>query len=208
MTKLDLTDLFPTPIASAQLAGADLREDLAQAIWMLEDGDEAGARWCAENGYDGYTSYASLDDLPLRASAFGALKTELDALAKAFAARLNWDMGAHVLRLDSMWVNVLGEGASHSGHIHPGSVISGTVYVEMPEGAGALKFEDPRLGLMQAAPPMETEAPERAKRFVYRTPSEGTVLMWESWLRHEVMSNRSEEARLSISFNYGLVPKA
>lgn len=206
MTKLDLKDLFPTPMATAELQGTDLRAELAEAIWMLEEGDEAGASWCEENGYDGYTSYASLDDLPVRAPAFGALKAELDHLAAEFAARLHWDMGAHTLRLDGMWVNILGEGASHSGHIHPGSVISGTVYIDMPDGAGALRFEDPRLGFMQAAPPMQTEVPEAARRFVYRTPAAGTVLLWESWLRHEVMANRSAQPRLTVSFNYGLVP--
>lgn len=206
MSELNIATYFATPIAQAQLGQADLVAALREAIWMLEDGDEAGGRWCDEQGYDGYTSYASLDDLPVRAPAFGALKLELDVLAHAFAKQLHWDLGAHHLRLDSMWVNILGESGAHSGHIHPGSVISGTVYVDMPKGAGAIRFEDPRLGLMQAAPPMHTDLPDSARRFIYLTPKAGTVLVWESWLRHEVMANRSEDPRLSVSFNYGLVP--
>lgn len=187
------------------LTEVGLIDALRQAIWMLEDGDKAGKRWCEEEGYDGYTSYASLDDLPLRAPAFAALKLELDALAIVFANQLGWDLSAHKLRLDSMWVNILGEGGAHSGHIHPGSVISGTVYVDMPDGAGALRFEDPRLGLMQAAPPMTDGLPDALRRFIYRTPAPGAVLLWESWLRHEVMPNKGEDPRLSVSFNYGLV---
>jgi len=208
MSELEEIRLFATPIVSASLQGAHLREDLAGAIWMLEEGDIAGARWCEENGYDGYTSYASLNDLPERATAFAALKEELDRLANRFAAQLHWDMGAHALQLESMWVNILGEGGSHSGHIHPGSVISGTVYIDMPDGAGALKFEDPRLGFMQAAPALREDVPEALKRFVYRTPEAGTVLLWESWLRHEVMANRSPEPRLTISFNYALIARS
>ena len=204
MTDLDIAALFATPIASVGLEDAELVGELSDAIWMLEDGDEAGARWCAENGYEGYTSYASLDDLPQRVSAFATLTARLDKMAAAFAKRLAWDLTAHTLHLDSLWVNILGEGGGHSGHIHPGSVISGTVYIEMPEGAGAIKFEDPRLGLMQAEPPLQDNAPDAARRFIYRTPEAGTVLLWESWLRHEVMANRSDQARLSISFNYGL----
>ena len=206
MTDLSIDSFFVTPIASAELSDRVLLGELKDAIWMLEDGDEAGARWCVENGYDGYTSYASLDDLPRRASAFADLERVLDQMAGAFAERLHWDLSAHKLRLDSLWVNILGEGGTHSGHIHPGSVISGTVYIDMPEGAGALKFEDPRLAMMQAAPPMQDNVPEVARRFIYRAPEPGTVLLWESWLRHEVMSNKSDEPRLSISFNYGLVP--
>jgi uncharacterized protein (TIGR02466 family) len=207
MTELNINPFFVTPIGAIALGVPGLVGELKDAIWMLEEGDEAGARWCADNGYDGYTSYASLDDLPERASAFAALKTELDQMASAFAGHLHWDLSAHRLRLDSLWVNILGEGGAHSGHIHPGSVISGTVYIDMPDGAGALKFEDPRLGMMQAAPPLQDHVPEATRRFVYRTPEAGTVLLWESWLRHEVMPNKSDVPRLSISFNYGLVDK-
>ena len=45
------------------------------------------------------------------------------------------------LRLDSLWVNLLRPGGSHSGHIHPHSVVSGTVYIAVPQGSGALKLE-------------------------------------------------------------------
>ena len=145
--------------------------------------------------------------MPVRAPEFAALKSELDTLAAVFANRLHWDLNAHALRLDSMWVNILGEGGGHSGHIHPGSVISGTVYVDMPDGAGAIRFEDPRMAMMQAAPPLMDDIPDAGRRFIYRTPQTGTVLLWESWLRHEVMPNKSEAPRLSVSFNYGLVPK-
>ncbi len=204
MDDLKTTYLFATPLVEARVQTPGLVSELEQAIWMLEDGDSAGHRWCERQGYDGYTSYASLDDLPIRAPAFATLVTELDSLAAEFARDRDWDLSSHPLRLDALWVNILAEGGMHSGHIHPGSVISGTVYIDMPEGAGALKFEDPRLSMMQAAPPMRQTPSEGNQRFVYRTPQPGTVLLWESWLRHEVMPNRAETPRLTVSFNYGL----
>lgn len=204
MTKLETVRLFATPIAKASLQTAGLIDDLTAAIWMLEEGDVAGARWCEAEGYDGYTSYASLDDLPQRAPAFAVLVDELDRLAADFATQLDWDLADRALVLDALWVNILAEGGGHSGHIHPGSVISGTVYVDMPTGSGALKFEDPRLAMMQAAPPLGDEPCDENRRFVYRTPAPGTVLLWESWLRHEVMPNRADAPRLTVSFNYAL----
>jgi uncharacterized protein (TIGR02466 family) len=81
-------------------------------------------------------------------------------------------------------------------------VLSGTVYVATPPGASALKLEDPRLAMMMAAPPRETDAPESLQSFVYLQPAAGTVLMWESWLRHEVPPNAAKTDRLSVSFNY------
>jgi len=196
--------LFPTRLAEAGTLSDELIKDLSDAIWMLEEGDVAGHAWCESEGYPGYTSYASLDDLPDRATAFQALKAQLDVYAGDFAEAHGWDLSDHVLQLDSMWVNILGEDGHHSGHIHPGSVISGTTYISTDDGSGALKFEDPRLSHLMAAPPLIDSPEDTQKRFIYVQPKPGMTLMWESWLRHEVMPNRSENQRLSISFNYGL----
>jgi uncharacterized protein (TIGR02466 family) len=199
--------LFATPVYEASLSThrnfENFRAELEAACRMLADEDAAGQAWCKANGYGGYTSYASLNDLPTRASVFGELKTRLDRHATAFAKDLDFDLGGGRLKLDSLWVNVLKPGAAHSGHIHPHSVLSGTIYVATPPGASALKLEDPRLPLMMAAPPRLADAPEEARNFVYLTPEPGTVLMWESWLRHEVPANRAKTERISISFNYG-----
>ena len=199
--------LFATPVYEATLSTdrnfENFNAELEAACRMVAEGDAAGRAWCKANGYGGYTSYASLDDLPTRASVFGHLKTRLDAHAKAFAKALDFDLGGGRLQLDSLWVNILKPGAAHSGHVHPHSVISGTVYVATPKGASALKLEDPRLPLMMAAPPRRADAPEAARAFVYLKPEPGTVLMWESWLRHEVPANAAKAPRISVSFNYG-----
>ena len=199
--------LFATPVYEASLSTdrefENFNAELEAACRMLAAEDMAGRAWSKAHGYGGYTSYASLDDLPLRDPAFGDLKTRLDRHAKAFAKDLAFDLGRGRLKLDSLWVNVLRPGAAHSGHIHPHSVISGTVYVATPKGSSALKLEDPRLPLMMAAPPRRADAPDEARAFVYLQPEAGTVLMWESWLRHEVPANQAKAERISISFNYG-----
>lgn len=199
--------LFATRIDEIPLGDGALREGLARCAWSLAEDDAAGNAWCDAEGYDGYTSYASLDDLPERFPEFAELKRHLDKAAAKFAKDHHWDMEGLSLVLDAIWVNILGEGGHHSGHIHPGSVISGTYYVAVPEGAGRIKFEDPRLAMMMAAPQLTEEAPEEARRFVYVAPKEGHCLLWESWLRHEVMPGQSEEARISVSFNYALKRK-
>jgi uncharacterized protein (TIGR02466 family) len=199
--------LFATPVFEASLSTdrdfENFNAELEASCRMLAEEDAAGRAWSKAHGYGGYTSYASLDDLPQRATVFGELKAKLDRHAKAFAKDLAFDLGGGRLRLDSLWVNILKPGAAHSGHIHPHSVISGTVYVSTPKGASALKLEDPRLPLMMAAPPRRPDAPEDARAFVYLTPEPGTVFMWESWLRHEVPANQARTDRISISFNYG-----
>lgn len=198
--------LFVTRLFEASLAAdkgfAALNADLEDACRMLADEDQAGRRWCKANAYPGYTSYASLDDLPRRVTAFGDLKKKLDKQVAAFAGELAFDLKGRRLVLDSLWVNVLKPGGAHSSHIHPHSVISGTYYVATPPGASALKLEDPRLPMMMAAPSRNAEAPEDLQTFVYVAPAPGTVLLWESWLRHEVPANGAKSDRISVSFNY------
>jgi uncharacterized protein (TIGR02466 family) len=199
--------LFVTQLYEASLADAPgfaaFNAELAQACAMLAAEDAAGRAWSRAHGYRGYTSYASLDDLPTRASVFGALRRKLDRHAAAFAEALALDLGRSKLRLDSLWVNVLAPGGSHSGHIHTQSVISGVVYVAMPKGAGGLRLEDPRLPLMMAAPTRRADAAEPLRRFIEIAPTAGALFMWESWLRHEALANGARRNRVSISFNYG-----
>lgn len=196
--------LFATRIYRATLAGtkaARLNKDLRTACLSIARDDRAGQAWCRANAYQGYTSYSSLDDLTTRAPAFAELERALNIHVAAFARALHYDL-ARKLKLDSMWINVLKPGGVHTAHIHPLSVISGTYYVATPKGAGALKFEDPRLGFMMAAPPKTEAAPRDAQPFVYVTPAARTLILFESWLRHEVPPNQAREDRISISFNY------
>jgi len=198
--------LFVTRLHEASLAAdrgfAALNADLEDACRMLAAEDGAGRAWCKANAYPGYTSYASLNDLATRVTAFGDLKRKLDRQAAAFAADVAFDLKGRRLVMDSLWVNVLKPGGTHTSHIHPHSVISGTYYVATPPGASALKLEDPRLPMMMAAPGRTKDAPEALQTFVYVAPAPGTVLMWESWLRHEVPANGAKSDRISVSFNY------
>jgi uncharacterized protein (TIGR02466 family) len=193
---------FATSITQSGIGDEELRARLESVCWLLEAEDEAGNAWCDAEGYDGYTSYASLDDLPERFPEFAALQLHLDAAAQRFADAAHWDLSAGKLELDAIWVNILGEGGSHSGHIHPGGVISGTYYVSVPPGSAQLRLEDPRLAMMMGAPPLKDDVPDPAKRFIYIDPAPSQALLWESWLRHEVMPHAAETPRISISFNY------
>ncbi|RKF16483.1 hypothetical protein D6850_02730 [Roseovarius spongiae] len=202
----DIRSLFVTRLYRAPLADGGGRidaDELAASCLSIAEDDEAGQDWCEENGYPGYTSYASLTDLPWRFPIFTEVVRALDAHVAAFARDLAFDLEDKPLALQDIWINILPEGGMHASHIHPHSVISGTTYVAMPQGASALKLEDPRSARMMAAPARLKDAPEGLRQFIYVTPEVGDVLLWESWLRHEVPMNMSEDDRVSVSFNYG-----
>ena len=198
---MSVRSLFATRLYEADLADGALLAELAHSIRSLAADDQAGQGWSREHGYRGYTSYASLDDLPRRDPVIADLAKALAKHASAFAKECAFDL-ARKPRLDSLWVNLLKGGGHHSAHIHPHSIISGTLYVEVPPGSGAIRFEDPRLPLMMAAPARRPDAPEESRPFVTVQPRPGLLLLWESWLRHEVMPGSGKAERLSISFNF------
>lgn len=201
-TQPQIEALFPTLVYRAGLDRADrLNHALEQAAFELAEHDDAGRRWCARHGYPGYTSYGSLADLPDRSPPFARLKRLIEQHAARFARELHWDLRGGKPLCDTMWVNVLPEGGSHSSHLHTNAVLSGTYYVKSPEGAGPIVFEDPRHALMMAAPPRKASAPRAARTYVAQDPTPGTLLLWESWLRHEVPLNRAAGERISVSFN-------
>ena len=202
----DIKTLFVTRLYRAQLSEmgkAVDRNELENSCWSIANDDEAGQEWCEENGFPGYTSYASLSDLGWRFPIFADLIKVLDKHVAAFVKDLDFDLDDKKITLDSLWINILPQGGVHTSHIHPHSVISGTTYLNMPMDTSAIKFEDPRSAMMMAAPVRKKDARDEMRSFFYVAPEVGDVLLWESWLRHEVPVNMAEDERISISFNYG-----
>ena len=198
---MPLRSFFETRLYETEIGDKALLSELAHSIRSLAEDDRAGLRWSKEHRYHGYTSYASLNDLPRRDPAIGEFAKLLSKHASAFAKDCAFDLSRKP-RLDSLWVNLLRGSGHHSAHIHPHSIISGTLYVEVPKGSGAIRFEDPRLPLMMAAPSRRPDASAELQPFVTVEPRPGLILLWESWLRHEVLLGNGRGERLSISFNF------
>src|SRR5210317_599685 len=110
MTQID--SLFVTRLYRAALSEQGQPIDPAEfekTCYSVAEDDEAGQDWCEENGYSGYTSYASLDDLPWRFPIFRDLVKVLDKHVAVFAGELAFDLGGKKLKLDSLWINILPE---------------------------------------------------------------------------------------------------
>ena len=114
----NIQSLFVTKLYRAELPrAASLNAALASTCLSIADEDKAGRRWAKEHGYKGYTSYASLDDLPTRASVFAELVAHLNGHARGFAKALDYELGRRRIVLDSLWINVMDKGAVHTPHI-------------------------------------------------------------------------------------------
>lgn len=196
---------FPTLIHSAQLQksnGSQLNQRLLRECLQLGQDDEGGRRWSAQNYPGGYTSYSSANRMHQLSPTFAQLEKQLDRHVKAFARKLEFDLDGRELAMTDCWVNIMPRTVVHGLHLHPLSTISGTYYVQTPRGCPGLKFEDPRLARFMAAPPRRADARPENKPWIVLPAEVGKVLLFESWLRHEVAPNQAKTPRISISFNY------
>lgn len=196
--------LFPTLVYSAPLGAGStaLNRELLEDCRAVRDRDAAGRRWSARHYPGGYTSYGSLDQVHRLSSTFIALRERLDRHVAAFARAQRWDLRGGRLEMSDCWINVMGRGSAHSLHLHPQAVVSGTYYVKVPPGSAGLKFEDPRLSRFMAAPMRRAGAPRALRAHVEHPARAGAVLLFESWLRHEVPAGGTAAERVSLSFNY------
>jgi uncharacterized protein (TIGR02466 family) len=196
---------FPTLIYYATLqrtGGAAFTRELLKECYQLRDFDEAGRKWSATNYPGGYTSYGSMDKLHRFSSTFESLEKKITRHVLTYAKALEMDLSDRKLEMTDCWVNIMPHQVVHSLHLHPLSTISGTYYVRTPRNCSTIKFEDPRLSKFMAAPPKIPNASRANRPHATYHAEAGKLVLFESWLRHEVGANSATTDRVSISFNY------
>jgi uncharacterized protein (TIGR02466 family) len=197
--------LFPTLVYEARLAPAGERElnrRLLHECLQYREDDPAGRKWSATRYPGGYTSYGSLSRMHTLSPTFAMLERRLRRHVRAFARSLEFDLEGRDLAMTDCWINIMPRGVVHSLHLHPLSTISGTYYVRTPRGSPGLKFEDPRLDRFMAAPPRRPDCRAENRPWITVPATAGKVVLFESWLRHEVPPNPVAAERVSISFNF------
>ena len=198
-------EFFPTRVYTSVLqksGSRDLNRQLLKEGRQLKDDDAAGRRWSARNYRGGYTSYGSSHQLHRMSPTFQDLERRLRRHVDAFARAVEWDLKGRELAMTDCWLNIMSRNAVHGLHLHPLSTLSGTYYVHVPAGSPGIKFEDPRLDRYMAAPPRSVRAGSKNRQWVTLPAVAGQVVLFESWLRHEVASHPTAAERVSVSFNY------
>lgn len=197
--------LFPTLVYRGRLKQAGwqaFNNRLLHECLQLRVDDVGGQRWSKKNYPGGYTSYNSVSRMHEVSPTFGELQRRLSRHVRSFAHELEFDLTQRELTMTDCWVNIMPQQVVHGLHLHPLSTISGTYYVQTPKECAGLKFEDPRLDRFMAAPPRRADAREQGKPWIVIPAEAGQVVLFESWLRHEVTPNPSRKPRISISFNF------
>jgi uncharacterized protein (TIGR02466 family) len=197
--------LFPTLVYTAALqkrGAAAFNQRLLRECRQLRLDDAAGRAWSRSNDPGGYTSYGSQHRLYEISPTFATLRKLLQPHLSRFTRSVEWDLRGRKLLMTDCWVNIMPHQVVHSLHLHPLATVSGTYYVQVPTDAPGLKFEDPRLDRFMAAPPRKSVCKPHNRQWVTLNATAGQVVLFESWLRHEVTANTRRQERVSVSFNF------
>ncbi len=192
-------DWFPTPIWHFKL------EDFQSVNQMLLSAiDEERKRDCKGEQWSNVLGWHSIDTLHQRDS-FQQFINIVQANVMEATSFLKWDLNQFKISITTCWAMVNGKFAFNSVHNHPNSILSGVYYVQVPENCGGVFFSDPRPASQMLVPPVVEFSPWTFPRVTYKA-YEGSMLLFPSWLLHGVEPNLSDEDRVSISFNIGMIP--
>lgn len=197
-------NLFSTPIFKTNLSSfhKKIKKELLYEIMVLTKDDIAGQEWSSKNYPNGYTSYASANQMHRMSPTFSDLEKQIRKYVTKYIHSLQLNISKDEIKMDTCWVNKMNSGCTHSLHNHPRSVISGTYYLQVPKNSSVIRFEDPRYSMFMNRPPLKKTALPVQQTHYALTAKEGDLVLFESWLRHDVPVHLVKDSRISISFNY------
>lgn len=105
--------------------------------------------------------------------------------------------------LGNMWANINYSGGYNRPHVHPNCLFSGVYYVKTQPQCGELVVNDPRPGIQTMMPVRKSgQPPKHLWREAHIEPVQGRLIMFPAWLWHCVEENKSNDMRISVSFNF------
>lgn len=189
---LDINLFFPTAIA--------LEHNETLADQLLPIAKKYLSTTNLNNNNLGYTSTYDADSGLEQCQDFDFFLDYINEKAYEFLGRSGYDTEKISLSA-KIFVSEMKFGDSHNSHVHPNCILSGIMYLQVPEGSAPIVFSDARSAKRMLSLPRQQET------FINQTetpifPKPGMMLLWESWLAHSVPVNRSVDGRITVVFNF------
>jgi len=190
-------DLFPTPLY------ANIEIDLCNNILSVAE-DYINRHGKSYRGQDSYISTYNVDAASIEQSSDNRLEP-LNTCIKAAAKQYFEDISIEPKQFSLYYLfNKIILGGEHSNHSHPHSLLSGVFYLKIPKNAPPIIFSDPRDHYKYIQYPVKFGNPQDMYKLLPEyviNPTEGLMLMWPSWLEHQVPSSKCSEERIAVAFN-------
>ncbi len=175
-------------------------------IWFeqLNFDTVAVARKCLQLREEGHTNrvlsnvggWQSTDITLAEHSEFHVIDDILCEKIDEFAESIGSDL---FFRLDNIWININERGDYNGRHVHPVSSFSGTIYIQTDDNTGKIRFYNDYW--MPKHYPVKLDNTNLFCQHVNYTPRDGMIIIFPSWVPHEVLPSESDMTRISMSFN-------
>ncbi len=187
--------LFPKLVVSGDIENfTDIKQDLINWIYKFKEKNSGISKisnrggWQSESkkifvseGFDKFAEY---------------IVPSITELLKSYEIEKE-------IRIVQMWLNVNGPNSYNVCHRHPGSDLSGVLWIKQTPESGRFVFDDidnvDQILTTNINPQYLKEKnmlPEIVPEY-----QDGTVILFPSMLTHRVEINETDEDRISISFN-------
>lgn len=161
---------------------------------------ESDPRGVANTNVKGWQSHNNLQNLP----EFDAINLRILQVCQRIGESLYFksNLSFHL----QAWINISPPGASNKIHYHANAHFSGVYYISLkaPE-CGSIFFRDPRIASRMMTYPV-TKVTDFTTDEIPMRPEEGRMYIFPAWMEHGVEENKSDNDRVSISFNVLATP--
>ena len=189
-------NIFPVPIHQFDVNGfSEIQDKLIHYAYQFKDKDPDGVIYSNKGGWQS-PNFDIKDENDLLHSFLINCLSNFPNIDKS----INFDVDA--------WININKPGDYNTKHHHPNCHLSGVLWVKAPEECGRIQFQSPVEFQTYTEVQSYTEEFKNSNNYFhtyYFSPIEGRILVFPSHLQHEVLENKSNEDRISVSFNIDLI---
>tara|TARA_B100001248_G_scaffold166292_1_gene125822 strand:+ start:238 stop:852 length:615 start_codon:yes stop_codon:yes gene_type:complete len=201
MSEKIIHKLFVSPVFQFKIENYEtLNKQLSEYIYDLKKNDAEGIQRSNVNGWHSKNFKIEKDNTP-----YNFVKAIHGHVKEVIVEGFGWKYVPEKVGMSEIWAIINKKGTFNKSHNHPGSYLSAAYYVKAPKNCGNINFYDPNEIKKFNSPAIENLTELNTSGFSIK-PEEGNLLIFPSYLYHDVGKNLSDDDRIVISFNVSIIP--
>jgi uncharacterized protein (TIGR02466 family) len=196
MSQSNIYELFPDPIFHYKLENyKKINKELLNYILELQKKDKKGNNRSNKGGW-----HSPNFDLVNPGPPINFINNFKDFLKHIIVDEFGWEYVPNKQRIVAMWAIINKKNSYNVSHNHQNCYLSSAYYIKKPENSGNITFHDPKEAKTYRFPEVKKHTNYSTQSITIK-PEEGDLLIFPSYLYHDVGTNLSDEERVVVSFN-------
>tara|TARA_B100002051_G_C16696121_1_gene618252 strand:+ start:935 stop:1540 length:606 start_codon:yes stop_codon:yes gene_type:complete len=196
MNERKIYNLFPDPIFRYKVENyKEINKELSNYIYNLQKKDPSGNSRSNRGGW-----HSPNFDIVNPGPPINFINEFKDFLKDIIVNEFGWEYIPNRQRIVAMWAIINNKNSYNVKHNHQNCYLSSAYYVKKPKDSGEITFFDPKEAKTYRFPEIEKNTDFSVEKITIK-PEEGELLIFPSYLYHEVSENLVNEDRIVVSFN-------